>query len=71
MSEQKKSLPPQKSGILNTAVDLTIKLGVLLLVIFLCLRILLPFTNILLWAMVIAIILSLGYKLYMTWLDTE
>ena len=44
------------------AVDLTVKLGVLLLVIFLCFRILMPFTNILLWAMVIAIILFPLYR---------
>ena len=56
MSERKNLPPESRESILKTAVDLTIKIGVLLLMIFFCFRILLPFVNILLWAMIIAII---------------
>lgn len=50
-----------KNNILNTAVDLTVKLGTLLLIIFLTFKILMPFVSILLWAMIIAIILAPVY----------
>lgn len=53
--------------ILNTAVDLTIKIGLLLLIIFLCFRILTPFISILLWALVIAVILSPIYNRLVAW----
>ncbi len=57
MNPDKNNPDKQKSEILTIAVDLTIKIGTLLLVIFLCFKILIPFTNILLCAMFIAIIL--------------
>ncbi|MBA7566777.1 putative transport protein YdiK [subsurface metagenome] len=57
MNSEEKPPDSRNTAVLNTAVDLTIKIGTLLLIIFLCFRILLPFTNILLWAMVIAIIM--------------
>ena len=47
-----------KNKILNTAVDLMVKLGTLVFIIFLTFKILMPFVSILLWAMVIAIILA-------------
>ncbi len=57
MSE-KNNLPSEPGEhIVKTAVDITVKIGALLLMIFFCFRILLPFVNILLWAMIIAIIL--------------
>jgi predicted PurR-regulated permease PerM len=58
MSPEEKK--PQKGtrDVLKTAVDLTIKIGTLLLIIFLCFKILMPFISILLWALVIAIILA-------------
>jgi len=46
----------KENPILKTAVDITIKIGVLLLVIFFCFRILQPFVNILIWSLVISII---------------
>ncbi len=48
----------ENKNILNIAVDLTIKIGILLLIIFLCFKILMPFVSILLWAMVISIIMA-------------
>ena len=58
MNQEDKKSDNGKSNILNTAVDLTIKIGTLLLIIFLCFKILTPFITVLLWAMVIAIILA-------------
>jgi predicted PurR-regulated permease PerM len=48
--------------ILATAVDLIVKIGVLLVLIFFCINILSPFVNILLWAMIIAIIVFPLYE---------
>ncbi len=56
-----------KKAILSTAVDLTLKIGTLLLIIFLCFRILTPFISILLWALVIAIILAPIYDRIGKW----
>ncbi|MBN1131886.1 MAG: AI-2E family transporter [Bacteroidales bacterium] len=56
MKEEKRSDPGNKSPVLKTAVDVTLKIGLLLLVLFFCFRILQPFVNILLWALVISII---------------
>ncbi|MEA1886199.1 MAG: AI-2E family transporter [Bacteroidota bacterium] len=47
----------EKKKIFNISLDLILKLGGLFLVIFLCYKIVQPFINILLWALIIAIIL--------------
>ena len=62
MSNEKPPERQPKDPILKTAVDLTLKIGLLLLVIFFCFKILLPFVNILLWAMIIAIIIFPMYE---------
>jgi hypothetical protein len=51
-----------KDPILKTVVDLIVKIGVLILLIFFCINILSPFANILLWAMIIAIIVFPLYE---------
>jgi len=58
MNPKDKGPGKDNRNLLNTAVDLTLKIGTLLLVIFLCFKILMPFISILLWAMIIAIILA-------------
>jgi len=58
MSLQEKGPLRDKKAILNIGVDLILKIGTLLLIIFLCFKILTPFISILLWALVIAIILA-------------
>ncbi len=62
MSNEKPTERQPQEPILKTAVDLTLKIGILLLVIFFCFKILLPFVNILLWAMIIAIIIFPMYE---------
>ena len=62
MSNEKPTERQPQEPILKTAVDLTLKIGLLLLVIFFCFKILLPFVNILLWAMIIAIIIFPLYE---------
>jgi len=62
MNPEDKGPGNDKRNLLNTAVDLTLKIGTLLLVIFLCFKILMPFISILLWAMIIAIILAPLYN---------
>jgi predicted PurR-regulated permease PerM len=56
--------PPtnQPASILATAIDLIVKIGMLVLLIFFCVNILSPFVNILLWAMIIAIIVFPLYE---------
>ena len=62
MPDEKAPERQPQDSILKTAVDLTLKIGLLLLVIFFCFKILLPFVNILLWAMIIAIIIFPLYE---------
>jgi predicted PurR-regulated permease PerM len=62
MNPDDRSPQGENKNILSTAVDLTLKIGTLLLIIFLCFRILLPFVSILLWAAIIAIILEPLYS---------
>lgn len=62
MSEQKSPGKDQQENILSTAVDLIVKIGVLVILIFFCINILSPFINILLWAMIIAIIVFPLYE---------
>ncbi len=61
MNEKEPAGTKPPDHILATAVDLIVKIGVLLVLIFFCLRILSPFVHILLWAIIIAIIV---YPLY-------
>ena len=56
MKSNTNSNSEDSGSILKTAVDITIKIGILLLILFFCFRILHPFINILLWALVISII---------------
>ena len=49
-------------SILATAVDLIVKIGMLAVLVFFCLNILSPFVNILLWAIIIAIIVFPLYE---------
>ncbi len=62
MIEEK--FPEQKTQdtVLKTTIDLVVKIGLLLLVIFFCFKILQPFVHVLLWAMIIAIILFPLYE---------
>jgi predicted PurR-regulated permease PerM len=57
MNHQNSGNRKQQDSIVNTVVDLVLKIGILLIVIFFCFEILAPFVNILLWAMIIAIIM--------------
>lgn len=54
--ERSESLPEQNT-LLKTTLGLIVKIGAVLLMIFLCFRIISPFTTILLWAIIIAVIL--------------
>jgi predicted PurR-regulated permease PerM len=54
-------------SILAIAVDLTLKIGTLLLIIFFCFKILKPFISILLWALIIAIVLAPIYHKFLKW----
>ena len=47
----------RENNYVNVAIDLILKVGTLLLVIFLCFKILKPFLSILLWGLIIAIVL--------------
>ncbi len=47
----------KQENLINTTVDLLLKVGLLFLVIFLCFKIVRPFLSILLWGLIIAIIL--------------
>jgi len=62
MNEKKSSSNGHGDPILATAVDLIVKIGVLLVLIFFCINILSPFINVLLWAMIIAIIVFPLYE---------
>jgi predicted PurR-regulated permease PerM len=54
----KQSIPGNEGNrYVNIAIDLILKVGILVLMIFLCARILTPFLSILLWGLIIAIIL--------------
>ncbi len=61
MSE-KSPLNEQRQTILATTIDLIVKVGMLALLIFFCLNIISPFVNILLWAIIIAIIVFPLYE---------
>ncbi len=65
-----KPVPGQggNNNYVNTAIDLILKVGTLLLVIFLCFKILKPFLSILLWGLIIAIILFPIFKKLREWL---
>jgi predicted PurR-regulated permease PerM len=65
-----KPSPPEKKkdNPVNTAIDLVLKIGLLLLVIFLCFKILKPFLSILLWGLIIAIILFPVFSKLNGWL---
>ena len=62
---------PERGNIFKTSVDLLMKLGVLVLVVFFCFRILAPFINILLWAVVIAVLLFPVYERLKRWLGNR
>ena len=62
MNEEKSPDKKPQDTVLKTAIDLMVKIGLLLLVIFFCFKILQPFVHILLWAMIIAIILFPLYE---------
>jgi len=62
MNEINSSHDNQRDSILATAVDLIVKIGMLAVLIFFCLNIISPFVNILLWAMIIAIIVFPLYE---------
>ena len=49
------AIKEKKNFIIENAVDITLKIGALLLLLTWCFQILRPFFNILLWAMIIAI----------------
>jgi predicted PurR-regulated permease PerM len=67
MNQDNKQPEEGKKSLLSTAVDLTVKIGTLLLIIFLCFKILMPFVSILLWALIIAIILAPVYERMGKW----
>ena len=62
MNDENSSKIKQQDSIVKTVVDLVVKIGILLIVIFFCFKILAPFVNILLWAMIIAIIMFPLYE---------
>jgi predicted PurR-regulated permease PerM len=67
MNTTPNSPDPGKNNLVSTAVDLTIKIGMLLLIIFLCFKILMPFVSILLWSLIIAVILAPVYERIGKW----
>lgn len=62
MNDEISSDKRPQDTILKTAVDLIVKIGVLIVLIFFCINILSPFISILLWAMIIAIIVFPLYE---------
>jgi predicted PurR-regulated permease PerM len=62
MNENQSPQKDQRQNILATAIDLIVKVGMLAVLIFFCLNIISPFVNILLWAMIIAIIVFPLYE---------
>jgi predicted PurR-regulated permease PerM len=57
MNGKQSPVKDQHETVLATAIDLIVKIGMLAVLIFFCLNIISPFVNILLWAMIIAIII--------------
>jgi predicted PurR-regulated permease PerM len=55
-------LKDQRANLLATSIDLIVKVGMLAVLVFFCLNIISPFVNILLWAMIIAIIVFPLYE---------
>jgi predicted PurR-regulated permease PerM len=62
MNGKQSPVKDQRENILATAVDLIVKIGMLAVLIFFCLNIISPFVNILLWAIIIAIIVFPLYE---------
>lgn len=69
-SMAKTNEPDRKNqgNIVNTAIDLLLKVGILFLVIFLCFKIVKPFLSILLWGLIISIILFPLFQQMNRWL---
>ena len=59
---------PTNNSPVNIAIDLILKVGILFLVIFLCIKILQPFLGMLLWGLIIAIILFPVFQRLRGWL---
>ena len=67
MSSHKKLPGKGNNHYVDIAIDLILKVGALVLVVFLCFQILKPFLSTLLWGLIIAIILFPVFRRLRTW----